>query len=161
MPLWETFEHQTTYQESREVSKHLASPEMFQWCPQESCTQELKPSLRKTHHRIKRSYFVGSNCGFQSMFQKGRQERNAMLSWACITSRRSDQADPNGGSNSGWFWTLRTEFSQFSGEQGQASGPPLPGGTGGMSFSLSPSSAWHVKEHPCSSAKGSAPSLPG
>ena len=28
--LWENFEHQTTYQESREVSKHLASPETLQ-----------------------------------------------------------------------------------------------------------------------------------
>lgn len=79
--LWENFEHQTTYQESREVSKHLASPEMSQRCPQESCAQELKPSLRKTHHQIKRSYFVGSNCGFQSMLQKGgtRKKGHALL----------------------------------------------------------------------------------
>lgn len=129
--LWENCECQTTHQESRKVSKHLASPEMFPWCPQDSCTQELKPSLRKTHPWIEITHFVGSNCRFQSMSQKGKQERSAMLSWASVTSRASGLAESSRDSKGRTALDTQGRNSASSARTGQATHLALPWGAGG------------------------------
>lgn len=78
--LWGNSERRATYREPREFSKPPASPEMFPWCPPDSCPQGLKLSHRQTHHWVKKTHFARPNWGSRSTFQGIHNRREAWCS---------------------------------------------------------------------------------
>ena len=125
-------EHQTTYQEPREFSKPLASPEMFPWCPPHSCLQGLKLSLRQTHPWLKRTHFARSNWGSRSTFLGTYNRREA----SCLPGPGSPVGDlvwqsPGEAAEAGQLQTLKDRTPLLHRGWVRATHLPLPQGTGG------------------------------